>query len=369
MCSDFYWSVNSCFGKRFCCKYSSDWRPVDQWHLKEKELWILLQGMRNKLVNPKKYSGNSKMSTSEQHTAQASSEDPAEGTSVDLMEGVEGGVNAVINKSSPASAHVSVAEEPASKVAKVVVKQELPKPKELARELSSSEVNQVQVVNLGPSAWQRKKAAAFKKLLEDQRAKDKEWEERVAREHGVGLSDIGKPDPEEEKASRGKPNDSRVINGLSTAGRRRVPYRPYAAGDLVLDFSCNAKCRAVLDQSKSRNLPTLTLPFLTGVQHCCPFDIKEFGLPPFPVNQPPLNGIKYIICFNVLAPNAKDHSHQWRIMDQLTHRLAIKWARMDQRMTSVDRTTALVLKDFNNKLICKFTTFCRVEEGKLLKGY
>ncbi len=324
--------------------------------------------MRNKLCRPKKRPVNNTMSTKEQ-SGTPSQEETLEGSSVDLMEGVSTGESAGMDGSESVSqvSHVAAVEEPAAKVVKVSdggAGAECCKP----TELSSNKENQVMVVNPGPKPWQRKQAAAWKKILEEQRVKDKEWEERMAREHGVELSDIGKPSAgEKEKPPRGGWEvDSQVVNRNSTVAKFKncTEYRPYQSGDLVLDFSCNAKCRAFFDQSKSRNLPTLTLPLLSGVQNCCPFDMMTAGLPSFPVNLPPLDGIKFVVCFDVLAANPKDHAHQWRIMDQLTHKQSVNWARCSRRMNSKERTTALVLKDFNNKVLCKFVTFCRVEEGK-----
>ncbi len=163
----------------------------------------------------------------------------------------------------------------------------------------------------------------------------------------------------------GKEKDSLEINARSTPAGGKLAYRPYRTGDVILDFRSNTKCRAVLGQEKSLGLPTLSLPILSAVQNCCTYELLPFTTPPFPRNLPPLNGIKFVICFDVTATNARDHSHVWRYMDQVSHRQSLKWVRSERRMTSNDRLTVFPIKDFNNKVMCKLCTFCMVEEGLL----
>ncbi len=50
-------------------------------------------------------------------------------------------------------------------------------------------------------------------------------------------------------------------------------------------------------------------------------------------------------------------------MEQFTHRQSVRWIRAERRMTSLERQTVVHMKDFNDKLLCKVATFCRVEAG------
>ncbi len=306
-------------------------------------------------MTPKQYVRKTAMSS----TVSATNKFEASSTASEGESQGQGNDCGVIDEISPApfAAPVTCVEEPPAKVAK---EQEATGSKEAPVKTGKQ-----------PGSWQRHKADTMRKVLEEQRAKHFEWEASVAKDYGIDPSEIGAEQGEKEKkVPRFKAcgQEYPVLPRKSTAYGAAADYRPYAPGDVVLDFNTNAKCKAVLAQGKSRDLPTLSLPILSGVQNCCKFNLVEFTTPSFPRNLPPLNQIKHVLCFDVMNANAKDHSNTWRFMDQVTHRQSVNWIRCGRRMTREERTTVICLKDFKNKLLCKFATFLRIEEGKSIRG-
>ncbi len=317
------------------------------------------EDMRKKAPIPKKYVGNDGKEPTERPSSGMEGSD----SSVDLMEGAEVPVGAaeapvgsgegVVNaEKQPAScSHQPAVEEPPAKVLRT-------------KEQSTSKDSLEHPVVVIPGAWERKKREYAQNLIAQERVRAEKWEQSVAKEYGLDLAEVPSNEGSKEKIDRGKENDSLGINRNSTASGA---YRPYVAGDIVMDHRINTKCRAVLDQTKSRELPTLTLPLLCSIYHCCKFPLMEFTTPPFPRNLPPITRLKYVVCFDVVTSNPKDHSHQWRFLEQVTHRQAINWVRSGHQMTTQERTTVLGLKNFQGKMLTKLATFIRVEEGKLLR--
>ncbi len=338
--------------------------------------------MRKKSENPKKCpekprsSAAAKVDKQEQGKAEVD-------YSVDIMADCEVGQVAVKDQdmavssgAGPLPAHSSVVEEPPRKLAK----QTTPSRK------SESAGNDPGSPDSPPENRVKYKANYMRGMLVQERLKHKLWEESVAKEYGfdpvpwpgmagesVQKSDDKGENSDESKGEKSKEatnedkkkekeNESGQINRSSTTVYPGL-YRQYKVGDVVMDLKTNAKCTVVIAQDKSRALPTLSFPLRSGVENCCHFDVLEFTTPAFPRNLPPLTSIKHVVCFDVLTPNAKDHTQQWRFMDQAHHRRCITWLRSDKRMTREHRTTVVALKDYAGKLLCKFATFCRVEEG------
>ncbi len=144
----------------------------------------------------------------------------------------------------------------------------------------------------------------------------------------------------------------------------QMTYKPYKPGDIVVDGTMRST--VVLPQECARELPTLTLPLLTNVWNCCNWELLAHTAPPFPRHLPQLTGIRTVICFDVMASNARDHSHVWRFMDSVSHRRQVQWLRSERKMTSCERTTVFCVKDQECKMISQYMTFCRVEQGSYM---
>ncbi len=290
----------------------------------------------------------------------------------------------------PSVAHSAVVQEPPAKVAK---QHTLAMSSESAGNTNCSPTSP-------PETRVRYKANYMRGMVVQERFRHQLWEERMAKEWGFepvpwpvmpgerkGMANKGeksqgektqgektqgekskgeKSKGEKSKGSKdkvkGKENDSLQINASSPTSNLGA-YRPYSVGDVVLDLKFNAKCKVVLEPGKSNALPTLSLPMASSVENCCHFDLLAFTTPAFPRNKPPLTSVKSVIVFDVFTPNPMDHSQQWRFMDQYLHKQAVPWVTSYKRMSQQDRTTVLALKDYGGKMLCKFTTFCRVEEG------
>ncbi len=299
--------------------------------------------VRTKSDKPQRYVDmDRELAASNMDSGVADSRHGDEDSAADAM-----GSDSVVNVSSStasSSAPQAVVEEPPAKVSKLVEEPAAKVSKPL--EPASNKENAV-----------KDHVCASQEDI-DRRYTSKWMRAYESREQLIACMEAGCP---RAAVKKGKENDSLVINAMSTTAKGS--YRPYRAGDEVMDSRMNTRCRAVLGQEKSQALPTLSLPILSGVQNCCTYELLSFNTPPFPRNLPPLNGMKLVICFDATASNARDHSHVWRYMDQVSHRQSIKWLRSERRLTSTERMTVVPVKDFNNKLLCKICTFCRVEEG------
>ncbi len=164
--------------------------------------------------------------------------------------------------------------------------------------------------------------------------------------------------------ARNASNGTGMVVGQQRRSRyhNQTTYKPYKPGDIVVDGTMRSQ--VVLPQECARELPTLTLPLMTNVWNCCNWELLAHTAPPFPRHLPQLTGIRTVICFDVMASNARDHSQVWRFMDSVSHRQQVAWVRSERKMSSCERTTVFCVKDKDRKMISQYMTFCRVESGK-----